>query len=159
MAAAVRPERDDCADDLGGDARKFGYEYGGEARAVGAFVAGVAAGSGDRVEVRITCPIDSVPRCVDVRRQIVAVRWESGSGTEECDEDTVATSIGSMAIVRSDSRIKRRFQGRRTSRHKYDTKERIIQPVRVDDRRGGGGKQKERGTTAACSSRSGPGRA
>ena len=51
MAAAVRPKRDDCGDDLGGDARKFGYEYGGESRAVGAFIASVAAGSGDRVEV------------------------------------------------------------------------------------------------------------
>ena len=75
VAAAVRPERDDCGDDLGGDARKFGYEYGGEARAVGAFVAGVAAGSGDRVEVRITCPIDSVPR------------WNSGPGTKQRGED------------------------------------------------------------------------
>ena len=57
------------------------------------------------------------------------------------------------------------------SRHKYCTKERYIQQVRVDDRRGegsyrrvdrgrrGGRQQKERGTTAACSSRSGPGRA
>ena len=45
VAAAVRPERDDCGDDLGGDARKFGDEYGGESRAVGAFIASVAAGS------------------------------------------------------------------------------------------------------------------
>ena len=51
MAAAVRPKRDDCGDDFGGDARKFGDEYGGESRAVGAFIASVAAGSGDRVEV------------------------------------------------------------------------------------------------------------
>ena len=160
VAAAVRPYRDDVVHHFGREAMKrrpaafraaapftslrLRHKDRGEALAVGALVAGVAAGFDDRV---------------DVRRQIVAVGWESGSGTEECDEDTVATSIGSMAIVRSDSRIKRRFQGRRTSRHKYDTKERIIQPVRVDDRRGGGGKQKERGTTAACSSRSGPGRA
>ena len=52
VAAAVRPERDDCGDDLGGDARKFGYEYGGEARAVGALIAFVAARFSDRVEVR-----------------------------------------------------------------------------------------------------------
>ena len=47
----------------------------GEALAVGALVAGVAAGSGDRVEVRITCPIDSVPR------------WNSGPGTKQRGED------------------------------------------------------------------------
>ena len=75
---------------------------------MGALVAGVAAGFDDRV---------------DVRRQIVAVRWESGAGTEERDVDTVATSIGSMALVRSESRVKRRFQRRCTKglpRHKID---------------------------------------
>ena len=54
MAAAVRPKRDDCGDDFGGDARKFGDEYGGESRAVGAFIASVAAGSGDRVDLTET---------------------------------------------------------------------------------------------------------
>ena len=112
--------------------------------------------------LRATAPAPSLRLRREQQGELVDVSatvWESGSGMEEREEDTVATSIGSMAIVRSDSRIKRRFQGRRTSRHKYDTKERIIQPVRVDDRRGGGGKQKERGATAACSSRSDPGRA
>ena len=42
---------------------------------MGAFVAGVAAGSGDRVEVWITCPIDSV------------LRWNSGPGTKQRGKD------------------------------------------------------------------------
>ena len=54
MTAAVRPKRDDCGDDLGGNARKFGNKYGGESRAVGAFIASVAAGSGDRVDLTET---------------------------------------------------------------------------------------------------------
>jgi hypothetical protein len=63
---------------------------------VGALVAGVAAGFGDRGEVR---------------RQILVVRWESGAGTEEPDVDTVAKSI--FAIFNSDSRVKWCFQRRR----------------------------------------------
>ena len=74
MAAAVRPERNYCGDDLGGDARKFGDEYGGESREVGAFVAGVAAGSGDRVDVRgKICSL----------KHAGGVFWEFGAGTEE----------------------------------------------------------------------------
>jgi hypothetical protein len=61
VAAAVRPERDDCGDDLGGDARKFGCEYDGEARAVGALIAFVAARFGDRVEVRRQIQFTSAP--------------------------------------------------------------------------------------------------
>ena len=44
------------------------HEKRSEALAVGALVAGVAAGFGDRGEVR---------------RQILVVGWESGAGTEE----------------------------------------------------------------------------
>ena len=75
------------------------HENRGEALAVGALVAGVAAGS------------DDTP---DVRRQIVAVCWKTGAGTEERDEDTVATFLGSMASVRSESRVKRRVRRRPT---------------------------------------------
>ena len=54
VAAAVRPDRYDVVHDLRGQALKFGQEYRGEARAVGFFVLGVAAGSDDLVNVRIT---------------------------------------------------------------------------------------------------------
>ena len=73
MAAAIRPERDDVWDDLGGEPRELGDEDCGEARAVSAFVTDVAAGFGD---------------CVDIRRPDPAHVWpavcrESRAGTKE----------------------------------------------------------------------------
>ena len=96
VAAAVRPYRYDVLHHLGREAMKrrpaafraaapftslrLRHKDRGEALAVGALVAGVAAGSDD---------------IFDVLRQIVAVCWKSGARAEERDEDTVAKSIGS----------------------------------------------------------------
>ena len=52
VAAAVRPDRDDVVHDLRGQALEFWEEDRGEARAVGALIAFVAARFSDRVEVR-----------------------------------------------------------------------------------------------------------
>ena len=66
---------------------------------MGALVAGVAAGFGDRVDVR--------GHIRPFKKSPGGVFWEFGAGTEERDVDTVATIIWPM--IRSDSRVKRRF--------------------------------------------------
>ena len=91
VAAAIGPYRYDVVHNLHGQAGQFRNEDRGEARAMGFFVLDVAAGSGDLVNVRSTCPIE--------------LRWNSSTGTDEHSENAVPILNGSLAVERSESRV------------------------------------------------------